>query len=84
MRNWRSRAIWLAIALVVATAAVSIANSFRFDPESSADQVFIARAQHATASGLKVSVSALGRQRESTQLRGSACKIRHSTDLASD
>ncbi len=60
MRNWRSRAIWLAIALVVATAAVSIADSFRFDPDSSADQVFIARAQHATASGLKVSVSALG------------------------
>jgi hypothetical protein len=37
-----------------------VAGSFRFDPDPSADQSFIARARHADAPGLKVSVAALG------------------------
>jgi LssY C-terminus len=37
-----------------------VADSFRFDPDPSADQSFIARARHADAPGLKVSVAPLG------------------------
>ena len=74
MRNRRSRAVWLLITLMVATAAVSIANSFRFDPDSSADEIFIARAQHATAPGLKVSVSALGPEESERSFGASLAK----------
>jgi len=40
--------------------AMSIADSFRFDPDSSIDATFLSRASRAATAGLKVSISALG------------------------
>jgi hypothetical protein len=55
-----SRAGLVAIIVIAAFLVVTMAESFRFAPDPAADSVFIARAQHASAPGLKVSISALG------------------------
>ncbi|MCA3564573.1 MAG: LssY C-terminal domain-containing protein [Methylocystis sp.] len=50
----------VAIIVIAAFLIVTAAESFRFAPDPAADSVFIARAQHVAAPGLKVSISALG------------------------
>ena len=50
----------VAIIAIAALLVVTMAESFRFAPDPSADSVFIARAQHVSAPGLNVSISALG------------------------
>lgn len=50
----------VAIGFCIATIAISMIDSFRFRPDSSGDEDFIARAQQKSAPGMKVSASALG------------------------
>ena len=57
------------LAVCVAAAAANFLRSLRFNPDSSADASFIARAQHKSVPGLTVSASALG-ERESRQSFG--------------
>ena len=65
-----TRRIGAAALLLVALAlTVTFMNSFRFNPDPSADASFIARAQQKSAHGLTVNVSALG-ARESQQSFG--------------
>jgi LssY C-terminus len=54
--------ILVVVVLICAFAAVMMMiGSFRFNPDPSADSDFIARAQQKSASGIRVSASALGR-----------------------
>jgi hypothetical protein len=46
--------------LCLSAAAIMMMSSFRFDPDPSSDEDFIARAQEKSAPGMKVSASALG------------------------
>jgi hypothetical protein len=50
----------VAIGFCIAALAISMIDSFRFQPDSSGDEDFIARAQQKSAPGMKVSASALG------------------------
>jgi hypothetical protein len=50
----------VAIGFCVAAMAISMIDSFRFRPDTSGDEDFIARAQQKSAPGMKVSASALG------------------------
>ena len=58
-----------AILLFALALMVAFLNSFRFNPDPSGDENFIARAQHKSALGIKVNASALG-ARESQQSFG--------------
>src|SRR6516165_6591128 len=67
IRRRKILASWvLLFALVV---AIAVSQSFRFEPDQSADAAFIARAQQKSAPGIKVRISALG-ARESQQSFG--------------
>ena len=57
------------LAVCVTAAAANFLRSLRFNPDSSANASFIARAQHKSVPGLTVSASALG-ERESRQSFG--------------
>src|SRR6516164_3534931 len=48
-----------AIGLGIIASAASFLGSFSFNPDSSSDDAFVARAQHKSAPGIKVSASAL-------------------------
>ena len=62
MNKARLLKILVAVVLICAFAAVMMMiGSFRFNPDPSADSDFIARAQQKSASGIRVSASALGR-----------------------
>jgi len=50
----------VAIGFCIATIAISMIDSFRFQPDSRDDEGFMARAQQKSAPGMKVSASALG------------------------
>ena len=54
------KAVTVAILLCIAAAAMTIMNSFQFNPDPSGDDDFIARAREKSAPGIKVSASALG------------------------
>jgi hypothetical protein len=70
MKRSRSYKILLGAILVGALAtAAALVNSFRFNPDTSDDAGFIARAQQKSAPGIKVNISALG-ARESKQSFG--------------
>jgi hypothetical protein len=54
------KAVIAALLFCVLAAAIIMADSFRFAPDASGDADFIARAQQKSASGIRVSASALG------------------------
>jgi len=70
VKSHRLRRFFVAvIVLCVAAAAANFFSAARFDPDSSTDASFIARAQQKSVPGITVSVSALG-ERESRQSFG--------------
>lgn len=61
MRSYRPyKIVAAAILLGVLAAAAALLSSFWFDPDPTGDTSFISRAQKKTASGIQVSISALG------------------------
>ncbi len=69
MRSRRYKILAAAILLFIAAAAAAFLNSFWFKPDSSADAIFISRAQKKAVPGIRISISALG-ARESQQSFG--------------
>ncbi len=61
MKNARRRKIFVAATVVVVLVVILAAfNSLRFSPDPGVAQIFMARAQHKSAPGIKVETSALG------------------------
>jgi len=56
----RYKILIVTIGFCIAAMAISMIDSFRFQPDSSGDEDFMARAQQKSAPGMKVSASALG------------------------
>ena len=68
-RSRRFKILAAVISLCTVAAAAAFLNSFRFNPDASADASFISRAQKKAVPGIQVSISALG-TRESEQSFG--------------
>jgi len=68
-RSRRFKILTAAILLFIAATAAAFLNSLWFNPDPSADAIFISRAQKKTVPGIQVSISALG-ARESQQSFG--------------
>jgi LssY C-terminus len=68
-KSRRFKILAAVISLCTVAAAAAFLNSFRFNPDASADASFISRAQKKAVPGIQVSISALG-TRESEQSLG--------------
>jgi len=69
MKSRRYKILTVAIFLFIAATAAGFLNSLWFNPDPSADAIFVSRAQKKTVPGIQVSISALG-ARESQQSFG--------------